>query len=181
MIAYGSREMGKARSGSIHGLGWVDVLATVVGCVELCSMAVWYVGSNDCVQNSLSKHTTSTKPGMDQLQQINRAPSDVDKARLLAAASPHSGDWLHAPPITAVGLRLSDDAIRAAVARAKWNTLIEQIDTLIGMKFGVEKTTDFGQLLHARFHARSCSVTLDLPGDKPQHRLLDRTKYRRRK
>jgi len=41
----------------------------------------------------------------------NRAPSDVDKARLLAAASPHSGDWLHAPPITAVGLRLSDEAI----------------------------------------------------------------------
>jgi len=56
---------------------------------------------------------------------LRRAPSDVDKARLLAAASPHSGDWLHAPPITAVGLRLSDDAIRAAVARAKWNTLIE--------------------------------------------------------
>jgi len=41
----------------------------------------------------------------------------VDKARLLAAASPHSGDWLHAPPITAVGLRLSDEAIRVAVAR----------------------------------------------------------------
>jgi len=40
----------------------------------------------------------------------------VDKARLLAAASPHSGDWLHAPPITAVGLRLSDEAIRVAVA-----------------------------------------------------------------
>jgi len=37
---------------------------------------------------------------------LSRAPSDVDKARLLAAASPHSGDWLHAPPITAVGLRL---------------------------------------------------------------------------
>jgi len=41
---------------------------------------------------------------------------DVDKARLFAASSPHSGDWLHAPPITAVGLRLSDEAIRIAVA-----------------------------------------------------------------
>jgi len=40
----------------------------------------------------------------------------VDKARLLAAASPHSGAWLHAPPITAVGLRLPDEAIRVAVA-----------------------------------------------------------------
>ena len=47
---------------------------------------------------------------------LARALSDVDKARLLAAASPHSGDWLHAPPITAVGLRLSDEAIRVAVA-----------------------------------------------------------------
>jgi len=40
----------------------------------------------------------------------------MDKARLLAAASPHSGDWLHAPPVTAVGLRLSDEVIRVAVA-----------------------------------------------------------------
>jgi len=47
---------------------------------------------------------------------LSRAPSDVDKARLLAAASPHSGDWLHAAPITAVGLRLSDEAVRVAVA-----------------------------------------------------------------
>ena len=40
----------------------------------------------------------------------------MDKARLIAAASPHSGDWLHAPPITAVGLRLSDEAVRVAAA-----------------------------------------------------------------
>ena len=59
---------------------------------------------------------------MDQLQQnqknliLSRAPSDVYKARLLAAASPQSGDWLHAPMITAVGLRLSDEAVRVAVA-----------------------------------------------------------------
>jgi len=32
-------------------------------------------------------------------------------------ASPHSGDWLHAPPITAVGLRLSDEAFRVAEAQ----------------------------------------------------------------
>ena len=48
---------------------------------------------------------------------LSRAQCDVDKARLFAAASPHSGDWLHPPPITAVGLRLSDEAIRVAVAR----------------------------------------------------------------
>ena len=46
---------------------------------------------------------------------LSRAACDVDKARLLAAASPHSGDWLQAPPITAVGLRLSYEVIRVAV------------------------------------------------------------------
>lgn len=39
----------------------------------------------------------------------------VGRARLLAAAAAHSGDWLHATPITACGLRLSDEAIRVAV------------------------------------------------------------------
>jgi len=37
------------------------------------------------------------------------------KARLLAAAAPHSGDWLHALPISACGLHLEDNAIRVAV------------------------------------------------------------------
>jgi len=46
----------------------------------------------------------------------SHATTDIDKARLLAASSPHSGDWLAAPPITAVGLRLTDEEIRVAVA-----------------------------------------------------------------
>ena len=41
--------------------------------------------------------------------------TQTDTARLGAAATPHAGDWLQAPPITAVGLRLSDEAIRIAV------------------------------------------------------------------
>ena len=73
-------------------------------------------------QNPLSKHNTPRKLGDGPVAAnqknliLSRAPSDVDKARLLAVASPHSGDWLHAPPITAVGLRLSDEAIGVAVA-----------------------------------------------------------------
>lgn len=46
----------------------------------------------------------------------SKASTEVDKARLLAASSPHSGDWLSAPPIASVGLRLSDEEIRVAVA-----------------------------------------------------------------
>ena len=38
----------------------------------------------------------------------------VDEARLKAIITSHAGDWLHAPPLTAVGLRLSDEAVRVA-------------------------------------------------------------------
>ena len=38
----------------------------------------------------------------------------VDQARLKAMVSSHAGDWLHAPPVTAICLRLSDEAIRVA-------------------------------------------------------------------
>ena len=44
-----------------------------------------------------------------------RCVSEVDTARMKAAGAQHAGDWFNAPPITAVGLRLSDEAIRVAV------------------------------------------------------------------
>ena len=44
-----------------------------------------------------------------------RCDTPADTARLKAVAAPHAGDWLKAPPITAIGLRLSDEAIRVAV------------------------------------------------------------------
>jgi len=37
------------------------------------------------------------------------------RARLLAVAALHSGDWLHTLPINACGLHLNDNAIRLAV------------------------------------------------------------------
>ena len=39
----------------------------------------------------------------------------ADKARLKAAKAPHAGDWLNVPPLAAIGVRLSDQAIRVAV------------------------------------------------------------------
>jgi len=36
----------------------------------------------------------------------------LDKAGLLAAQAPHSGDWLFATPITAIGLRMSNETNR---------------------------------------------------------------------
>ena len=40
------------------------------------------------------------------------ATSDLDKARLMSMKQPHAGDWLLAPPITSVGLRLSDEEVK---------------------------------------------------------------------
>ena len=42
-------------------------------------------------------------------------PDEYNRARLLAAAAPHSGDWLHVLPISSCELRLDDDAIRVAI------------------------------------------------------------------
>ena len=49
---------------------------------------------------------------------LARCALPVDQARLKALTTPHAGDWLHAPPLTAVGLRLSDEAIRVATGFA---------------------------------------------------------------
>ena len=40
---------------------------------------------------------------------------DESRARLLAAGSAESGAWLNAPPVSSLGLRMSDEAIRIAV------------------------------------------------------------------
>ena len=46
---------------------------------------------------------------------LSRCVSEVDVAKMKAAGAPHAGYWLNAPHITAVGLRLSKEAIRIAV------------------------------------------------------------------
>ena len=44
------------------------------------------------------------------------APDIQSKARLLAVSCPESGAWLHARPISSVGLRMDDDVIRITVS-----------------------------------------------------------------
>ena len=45
---------------------------------------------------------------------LSSAADDYTCARLRAASARHSVDWVKAPPITAVSLRLSDEVIRVA-------------------------------------------------------------------
>src|SRR5207245_6547442 len=47
----------------------------------------------------------------------------LSRARFLAVTAPHAGDWLHAPPLTAVGLRMSDEEIRMAAGLRLGTTL----------------------------------------------------------
>ena len=76
---------------------------------EAAKQRSWDAG---CISAALSSLTTN-------------ASDAVSQARLLAAQSAHSGDWLMAPPITAVGLRLSDEAIRVAAGLRLGTNLCE--------------------------------------------------------
>ena len=46
---------------------------------------------------------------------MSTSQTPVDLARLKAVVTSHAGDWLHAPPLTAVDIRLSDEAIRVDI------------------------------------------------------------------
>ena len=76
---------------------------------------------------------------------LNRQTEDYHRARLLAVSSEHSGDWLHALPISSCGLRLDNEAIRVAtglrlrcthvnrtlVRAASWWTHEAHMDSLV--------------------------------------------------
>ena len=76
---------------------------------------------------------------------LSRASSEIDKARRLAASAPLSGDWLLAPPISSVGLKLSDEAIRVSVAQR------------LGCRACEPHTCLFGKTVDARgLHGLAC-------------------------
>ena len=46
---------------------------------------------------------------------MDNATSDIDKARLLAVKADHDSEWIFALPISACGLRISNEAVRIAI------------------------------------------------------------------
>ena len=56
----------------------------------------------------------------------------VAKARLKAVTAAHAGDWLNAPQITAVGLRLSDEAFRVTVELKLGSTICQPHTCICG-------------------------------------------------
>ena len=51
-----------------------------------------------------------------EFNNLLNSANQIESARLLAAASPHSGAWLQALPVSALGLNLGDEEVRIAVS-----------------------------------------------------------------
>ncbi|HSN24572.1 MAG TPA: reverse transcriptase domain-containing protein, partial [Methylomicrobium sp.] len=107
-----------------------------------------------CLSTQLIKFPTLPPSGSDAGQQrawdkavveaeynylFNCYTDPIHKARLRAAAAPHSGDWLHALPIAACGLRLDNDSVLVAV----------------GLRFGCAL---------CQIHTCPCGATVDTMG-----------------
>ena len=79
----------------------------------------WSCLANTTESSDRSKHiqrawdASVTTAAYNVLMSISQSP--VYLARLKAVVTSQAGDWLQAPPLTAVGLRLSDKAIRVAI------------------------------------------------------------------
>ena len=90
--------------------------------------------------------------------------NQIDRARLLAAAAPHSGAWLSALPVECLGLLLPDEAVRVGVA-LRLGTPVQQPH-----RCRCGTTTDsFGH------HNLSCHRD---PGRLPRHSAINDVMYR---
>ena len=109
-------------------------------------------------------------------------------ARLRAAAALHSGHWLHSPPITAVSLRLSDEAIHVAVSYhlgcATCQPHFCVCFTMVNKKTGAHglfcKKSAPRQIYHAQLNDIIClHGTLQSPTRMPFHMLMTQQQERR--
>ena len=72
---------------------------------------------------------------------VDSAADAYNKVRLLAVTAPHSGDWLHARPISACGLRLDNEAIRVAVGLRLGVTLCQPTPANVVLRLTLTATT----------------------------------------
>jgi hypothetical protein len=83
------------------------------------ALAAWHVlgGNNPPVGQAASVQRNWDAAIVEHVKAslIQNAIDDYSKARLQAVTSPHAGEWLNAPPLSAVGLRMSNEVVRVAV------------------------------------------------------------------
>ena len=82
--------------------------------------------------SSLPTHPEGLGWTSRELDNRYNADTDIDLVRLKAALAPHSGDWFHAAPIALVGLKLSDEEIRIAVAQRLGITICSPHNSICG-------------------------------------------------
>ena len=90
---------------------------------------------------------------------VNNQTTQYHRARLLAAAAAHSGDWLHAVPISACGLRLNDEAIRVAVGLRLGSEICQPYHCVCGASVDTRGS-----------HALSCKRN---PGRSQRHHFIN--------
>jgi len=100
----------------------------------------------------------------DKQNLATSAHDRYNQARLLAVSAPHSGEWLHALPISACGLRLDNEAVRVAVGLR------------LGLNLCVPHDCPCGALVDARGnHGLSCRLGC---GRMARHSLLNDSIWR---
>jgi len=102
-----------------------------------------------------TQHSTTCPDGLESTKQqvwdkvsidadvamlMSSLPDRRQQARLLAVSAPHSGDWLHALPISSCGLRLDNESIRVAVGLRLGTKLCEEHQCPCGAKVDPEGT-----------------------------------------
>ena len=101
------------------------------------------------------------RPGImtDKAQVKTSLNTPSQLASFLAASSPHSGDWLHAMPISSCGLRLDDEAVRIGVGLR------------LGLTLCVPHKCHCGSLVDAQgLHGFLCKKA---PGRSARHHALN--------
>jgi hypothetical protein len=109
------------------------------------------VGSQRVLDTIVVNHTFQTL--------LESQATQYHRARLLAAKAVHSGDWLHAIPISSCGLRLNNEALRVAV----------------GLRLGAELCQPYRCICNAAVdiggsHALSCRRN---PGRAQRHHFMN--------
>ena len=96
------------------------------------------------LQKSWDKHLV--KATLNHL--LDACDSDQSRARLLAATEKESGAWLHALPVSSLGLRLDDDTIKIAVGlRLGVPLVLPHLYSHCGSPVGVPQLISLGLLL----------------------------------
>jgi hypothetical protein len=95
---------------------------------------------------------------------LDEAANSESKARLLASVEDTAGAWLNTVPILSLGLKLSDDAVRVAVALRLGTNICEPHDCICGQRVNALGT-----------HGLACKRSA---GRHPRHSELNDTIWR---